>query len=126
MVVLKRAYAKAVYWRIIASNSASVKFSLPFMVYVIVPWICMECHNFSMVLIHFSRRISRYEKAVEARNFAGIQLIDRNDELCILWEKSNIQEKLLKRGEDAMHSKDEEVRKAANGSRRRILCFMIN
>merc|ERR1719183_283280 len=51
-----------------------------------------------------------YEKAVEARNFAGIQLIDRNDELCILWEKSNIQEKLLKRGEDAMHSKDEEVR----------------
>merc|ERR1719316_1111244 len=51
-----------------------------------------------------------YEKAVEARNFAGIQLIDRNDELCILWEKSNIQEKLLKRGEDAMLSKDEEVR----------------
>merc|ERR1719174_2502977 len=51
-----------------------------------------------------------YEKAVEARNFAGIQLIDRNDELCILWEKANIQEKLLKRGEDAMLSKDEEVR----------------
>merc|ERR1719231_553272 len=51
-----------------------------------------------------------YEKAVEARNFAGIQLIDRNDELCILWEKSNIQEKLLKCGEDAMLSKDEEVR----------------
>merc|ERR1719482_357456 len=51
-----------------------------------------------------------YEKAVEARNFTGIQLIDRNDELCILWEKANIQEKLLKRGEDAMLSKDEEVR----------------
>merc|ERR1719310_309065 len=52
----------------------------------------------------------KYEQAVETRNFTGIQLIDRNDELCILWEKSNIQEKLLKRGEDAMHSKDEEVR----------------
>lgn len=51
-----------------------------------------------------------YEKAVEARNFTGIQLIDRNDELCILWEKSNIQEKLLKKGEDAMLSKDEEIR----------------
>merc|ERR1719231_1372281 len=51
-----------------------------------------------------------YEKAVEARNFTGIQLIDRNDELCILWEKANIQEKLLKKGEDAMLSKDEEVR----------------
>merc|ERR1719472_268248 len=52
----------------------------------------------------------KYEQAVETRNFTGIQLIDRNDELCILWEKSNIQEKLLKKGEDAMHSKDEEVR----------------
>merc|ERR1719379_1024791 len=51
-----------------------------------------------------------YEKAVEARNFTGIQLIDRNDELCILWEKSNIQEKLLKKGEDAMLSKDEDIR----------------
>jgi hypothetical protein len=29
----------------------------------------------------------RYERAVEARNAAGIQLIDRNDELCILYEK---------------------------------------
>ena len=28
----------------------------------------------------------------------GIQLIDRNDELCILYEKSNIQENILKLG----------------------------
>jgi len=51
-----------------------------------------------------------YEQAVETRNFTGIQLIDRNDELCILWEKSNIQEKLLKKGEDGMLAKDEEIR----------------
>ncbi|CAL1148500.1 unnamed protein product [Cladocopium goreaui] len=52
-------------------------------------------------------------RAVEMRNFTGTQLIDRNDELCILWEKANIQmyvlniaipwlkqqEKLLKKGE---------------------------
>merc|ERR1719305_1891079 len=49
----------------------------------------------------------KYEQAVETRNFAGIQLIDRNDELCILWEKSNIQEKLLKKGEDAMLAKEQ-------------------
>ena len=30
-------------------------------------------------------------QAVETRNFTGTQLIDRNDELCILWEKANIQ-----------------------------------
>merc|ERR1719221_340504 len=52
----------------------------------------------------------KYEQAVETRNFTGIQLIDRNDELCILWEKSNIQEKLLKRGEDSMLTKAEEIR----------------
>ena len=32
-----------------------------------------------------------YESACEKRNQLGIQLIDRNDELCILYEKSNIQ-----------------------------------
>jgi uncharacterized coiled-coil DUF342 family protein len=52
----------------------------------------------------------KYEQAVETRNFTGTQLIDRNDELCILWEKSNIQEKLLKKGEDAMLTKAEEIR----------------
>jgi chromosome segregation ATPase len=52
----------------------------------------------------------KYEQAVETRNFTGIQLIDRNDELCILWEKSNIQEKLLKKGEQAMLTKEEEIR----------------
>lgn len=52
----------------------------------------------------------KYEQAVESRNFTGIQLIDRNDELCLLWEKSNLQEKLLKKGESAMHSKSEELR----------------
>merc|ERR1711988_747415 len=52
----------------------------------------------------------KYEQAVETRNFTGIQLIDRNDELCILWEKSNIQEKLLKKGEDAMNARSEEIR----------------
>ena len=34
---------------------------------------------------------SHGSQAVETRNFTGTQLIDRNDELCILWEKANIQ-----------------------------------
>lgn len=36
-----------------------------------------------------------YETAVEQRNLTGVQLIDRNDELCVLYEKSNIQETTL-------------------------------
>ena len=34
--------------------------------------------------------IFKYEQACESRNYMGIQLIDRNDVLCILYEKSNI------------------------------------
>ena len=33
-----------------------------------------------------------YELAITHRNYTGVQLIDRNDELCILWEKANVQE----------------------------------
>ena len=43
--------------------------------------------------------LRRYEVAVEERNYTGIQLIDRNDELCILYEKSNIQEQIMRNGE---------------------------
>jgi len=52
----------------------------------------------------------QYELAVETRNFAGIQLIDRNDELCILYEKSNIHEKTLGDGERELRTVGEEAR----------------
>ena len=43
------------------------------------------------MMISFSARTICVIQAVETRNFTGTQLIDRNDELCILWEKANIQ-----------------------------------
>ena len=52
----------------------------------------------------------RYENAVEERNYTGIQLIDRNDELCILYEKSNMQQGVLKKGEVAIREREEEIR----------------
>ncbi len=54
--------------------------------------------------------IYKYEMACESRNYMGIQLIDRNDELCILYEKSNIQENILKNGEQEIRQKEEEIR----------------
>ena len=54
--------------------------------------------------------IYKYEMACESRNYMGIQLIDRNDELCIYYEKCNIQENRLKEGEQAIRSKEEEIR----------------
>ena len=54
--------------------------------------------------------IFKYEMACESRNYQGIQLIDKNDELCILYEKSNINENILKTGEQAIRQKEEEIR----------------
>lgn len=51
-----------------------------------------------------------YEDAVENRNYTGIQLIDRNDELCILYEKSNIQESIIKNGLLMINKRSEEIR----------------
>ena len=52
----------------------------------------------------------KYETACESRNYMGIKLIDRNDELCILYEKSNIHENVLKNGEQEIREKEEEIR----------------
>ena len=48
--------------------------------------------------------------AVEERNYTGIQLIDRNDELCILYEKCNMQQTVLKKGELEIAKREEEIR----------------
>ncbi|KAJ0405669.1 hypothetical protein ATCC90586_004472 [Pythium insidiosum] len=51
-----------------------------------------------------------YEGAVDARNATGVALIDRNDELCILYEKANLQEHALNAGELALTRQDQELR----------------
>lgn len=51
-----------------------------------------------------------YEDAVENRNYAGVRLIDRNDELCILYEKANVQESILKQGMTMLNQRSEEIR----------------
>lgn len=53
---------------------------------------------------------NRYEHAVEERNVTGVQLIDRNDELCILYERSNQQQETLRKGELELIKLEEELR----------------
>jgi hypothetical protein len=49
-----------------------------------------------------------YELNVKDRNKVGLMLIDRNDELCIFYEKNNVQVELLKNSEvELMKRKDE-------------------
>ncbi len=73
-----------------------------------------EISNLDLILQSINRDIkrftSKYEDACENRNYMGIQLIDRNDELCILYEKANVQENILKRGENEIKLREEESR----------------
>ena len=43
-------------------------------------------------------------------NYTGIQLIDRNDELCILYEKANVQENILRTAKLHYREREEEIR----------------
>ncbi|KAF4687476.1 hypothetical protein FOZ60_003950 [Perkinsus olseni] len=52
----------------------------------------------------------KYEATLEDRNFAGVELIDRNDELCVLWEKFNSLEGRTAKGSMAMLKLSEDIR----------------
>ncbi|KAJ3123150.1 hypothetical protein HK098_002149 [Nowakowskiella sp. JEL0407] len=53
---------------------------------------------------------NRYEQAVKERNSVGVNLLDRNDELCILYEKLNIQAGIMAKGEESLIEKELEIR----------------
>ncbi|KAM8928490.1 coiled-coil domain-containing protein 146 isoform 1-T4 [Lycaon pictus] len=52
----------------------------------------------------------KYEKAVQRRNESGVQLIQREEEVCIFYEKINIQEKMKLNGEIEIHVLEEKIR----------------
>lgn len=52
----------------------------------------------------------RYETAVQHRNDRGIQLIQRNEEVCIFYEKVNIQEQMIRNGNVELQAREEEIR----------------
>ncbi|KAL0251293.1 hypothetical protein GEMRC1_000506 [Eukaryota sp. GEM-RC1] len=53
---------------------------------------------------------NNYEGILQMRNQVGLQLIDRNDELCVLYEKLNIQEDLIKNATCQMSKRDDEYK----------------
>jgi chromosome segregation ATPase len=52
----------------------------------------------------------RYHDAVARRNETGVHLIDKNDDLCVLYEKSNLQASTLERGDKSIRAREEEMR----------------
>ncbi|KAF4321996.1 hypothetical protein BBO99_00004352 [Phytophthora kernoviae] len=78
----------------------------------------VEIDKLNGIITHTEKELLRlkkkYELAVDARNSTGVQLIDRNDELCILYEKSNLQEQALSTGETATAMKLQQEKHDAN------------
>ncbi|KAJ3255643.1 hypothetical protein HK103_006168 [Boothiomyces macroporosus] len=54
---------------------------------------------------------ARYEQSVKDRNMAGVHLLDRNDELCILYERINVKKEIMSKGAAALADRNDEIRK---------------
>ncbi|XP_053262677.1 coiled-coil domain-containing protein 146 [Podarcis raffonei] len=52
----------------------------------------------------------KYEKAVQLRNESGVLLIEREEEVCIFYEKINIQEMMSRNGDTEINVMDEKIR----------------
>ncbi|XP_001371121.2 coiled-coil domain-containing protein 146 [Monodelphis domestica] len=52
----------------------------------------------------------KYEKAVNSRNESGVMLIEREEEVCIFYEKINIQEMMTRKGNIELHILEEKLR----------------
>eukprot|EP00112_Aurelia_sp_Birch-Aquarium-sp1_P005509 Seg1627.3 transcript_id=Seg1627.3/GoldUCD/mRNA.D3Y31 product="Coiled-coil domain-containing protein 146" protein_id=Seg1627.3/GoldUCD/D3Y31 len=52
----------------------------------------------------------QYESAVHERNSRGIQLIERNEEVCVFYEKVNVQDSMIRNGDMEMKNREEEIR----------------
>ncbi|KAG8439966.1 hypothetical protein GDO86_005944 [Hymenochirus boettgeri] len=52
----------------------------------------------------------RYQAAVKTRNERGVQLIEREEEICVFFEKINVQEMWLRNGDLEMVAMDEKIR----------------
>ncbi|KAJ1510437.1 hypothetical protein HMI54_001596 [Coelomomyces lativittatus] len=52
---------------------------------------------------------AKYEQFIAQRNAAGLLYLERSDELCMLYEKSNIQESAMKKGEAELTELEENI-----------------
>ncbi|XP_010209336.1 PREDICTED: coiled-coil domain-containing protein 146 [Tinamus guttatus] len=71
----------------------------------------------------------KYERAIQQQNESGVLLRTREEEVCILYDKINLQEVMCRNGEIEMHAMDEKIRflkmKVAEKKRQIELCFKM-
>ena len=51
-----------------------------------------------------------YEHALQERNDVGLQLIERNEEVCVFHEKLNMQEAVLRQASLELMAREDELR----------------
>ncbi|KFV42878.1 Coiled-coil domain-containing protein 146 [Tyto alba] len=75
---------------------------------------CLDLERLTNMVTPIEKEIvqlrKKYERAIQQRNESGLLLRDREEELCILYEKINIQEILCRNGDTEMQVMDEEIR----------------
>ncbi|KFP88038.1 PREDICTED: coiled-coil domain-containing protein 146 [Apaloderma vittatum] len=92
---------------------------------------CVELERLTSRVTHIEEEMVQlrkiYEKAIQQHNESGLLLRDREEEICILCEKINMQEMLLRSGDIEMQAMDEKIRllklKVAERKRQIKLCF---
>lgn len=47
---------------------------------------------------------------MELRNYTGVMVIDRNDELCVMYERKSVQETVQKQGDYALSKLEDQIR----------------
>lgn len=52
----------------------------------------------------------RYEQCIQERNDLGLQLIERNEEVCVFYEKLNVQESVIRQANLELTAREEELR----------------
>ena len=74
----------------------------------------MNINNYNNLSVHNEQDAvklrKRYDETVKSRNERGIELITRTEEVCVICERVNVQETMLKNANIDLQSKEEEIR----------------
>lgn len=74
----------------------------------------MDINNYNNI-VNYNEQESirlrkRYDDCVKERNNRGIELITRSEEVCVICERSNAQESLIKNGNIELQAREQEIR----------------
>ncbi len=74
----------------------------------------MDISNYNTIVnlseIELSRLRKRYDESVSERNNRGIELITRGDEVCVILERFNCMDSIIKNGNLELGAREEEIR----------------